>query len=260
MRKSHRKGITIEEEYGTERAKEIRRKNSEGHMGQTPWNKDIPRTEAEKQKISKNRKGKCCGSDNPNYGKHPIPWNKNKPWSDKVKNKISKTLTGKLVGENNPNYGNRGSKNPLYGTKRLPETIEKMRQIKLGENNPFYGHKHSDNQRAKWSEDRKGSKHPQWIDGRSYEPYTSDWTDTLKEAIRQRDGYKCQKCGCPQAENVEKLSVHHADYNKKNCNPTNLITLCRGCHSEVNFDRDHWQSFFEDEHSLIFSKNTIGED
>lgn len=212
---------------------------------QTPWNLGIPCTEKTKEKISQSKTGKKLPKMSiAKMGS--IPWNKGKHWPDKIKAKISKSLIGKLVGENNPNYKNRGENSPLFGTKHSSETIEKMRQIKLGENNPFYGHEHSSEQKTKWSENRKGSKHPSWIDGRSYEPYTSDWTDTLKEAIRQRDGYRCQKCGCPQAESVERLSIHHIDYNKKNCNPTNLITLCRSCNAEVNFDRDYWQLFFEE--------------
>ena len=187
MRKSHRKGMTIEEEYGIERAKEIRRKNIEGHKGQTPWNRNIPRTEAEKQKMSENRKGKGCGSDNCNYGKHPIPWNKDLKTGSLQRNSFTFTKGDiRLIGENNPN----------------------------------------------------------WKDGISREPYPFDFDDELRELIRRRDNYKCRKCGCPQEENVRKLSIHHRDYDKQNCDPKNLVSLCTVCHSEVNFDRDHWQSFF----------------
>lgn len=246
MRKSHRKGMTIEKEYGIERAREIRRKNSEGHKGQVAWNKDIPRTQAVKDAISKANKGKRCGKDNPNFGKHPIPWNKDLKGVMKANKTSFKKGDSRITGKNNYNYGKRGPKSHFYRTKHLPETIEKMREKKLGENNPFYDHSHTQLQREKWSRDRKGENHPCWIDGRSYEPYTSDWTDTLKEAIRQRDGYRCQKCGCPQAESIERLSVHHVDYNKQNCDPSNLITLCRSCNAEVNSDREHWQLIFEE--------------
>lgn len=75
-----------------------------------------------------------------------------------------------------------------------------------------------------------GKNNPSWRGGRSFWPYPADWTKTLKEAIRQRDGYKCRNCGCPQEESLKKLSIHHIDYNKQNCNPENLITLCNSCH------------------------------
>ncbi len=213
--------------------------------GNIPWNKDIPRTEKEKENISNGRKGKCCGEDNHNYGKHPIPWNKDIPCTEETKAKISKTLTGRFTGEDSPNFGKTGIKSSNYGTKHLPESIEKMREKKRGKNNPFYRLKHSEEQKAKWSKDRTGSGGNGWIDGRSFEPYTSEWTDTLKKAIRQRDNYICQECSKTEEENSERLSVHHIDYDKNNCNPTNLITLCRSCNAKVNFDRKYWQQIFE---------------
>jgi 5-methylcytosine-specific restriction endonuclease McrA len=69
----------------------------------------------------------------------------------------------------------------------------------------------------------------------SFEPYSVDWTTTLKISIRQRDRYTCQICGKQQGDNA--FSVHHIDYNKQNCNPENLITLCNSCHSKTNYNR-----------------------
>lgn len=37
-----------------------------------------------------------------------------------------------------PRSYNRGNYNPMYGRKHSPETIEKMRQVKLGVNNPVW--------------------------------------------------------------------------------------------------------------------------
>ncbi len=174
------------------------------------------------------------------------PWNKNIPCSEETKANISKTLTGRFTGEDNPNYKNRGENSPLYKTKHKPETIEKMRVKKMGENNPFYGLEHSKEQKEIWSIDRTGEKHPSWIDGRSFEPYPCAWTRLLRESIRLRDGYICQKCGKTEEENEERLSIHHIDYDKDNCNPTNLITLCRSCNAIVNSDREYWQKIFEE--------------
>ncbi len=98
-----------------------------------------------------------------------------------------------------------------------------------------------------WSKKRKGKqvgkKHPNWQGGISFEPYTIDWNETLKKAIRERDSYTCQLCGKPQ--NTKKQhTVHHIDYNKKNCNPDNLITLCHNCHSKTGFNRNKWKKYF----------------
>ena len=68
----------------------------------------------------------------------------------------------------------------------------------------------------------------------------------MRESIRLRDGYICQKCGKTEEDNQESLSIHHIDYDKENCNPTNLITLCRSCNAIVNSDREYWQKIFEE--------------
>lgn len=59
----------------------------------------------------------------------------------------------------------------------------------------------------------------------------------LAETIRNRDGYKCGRCGRSQDENGEKLSVDHirpwrsfTDKTEANAT-TNLISLCRPCHA-----------------------------
>ncbi|GAJ24764.1 unnamed protein product, partial [marine sediment metagenome] len=78
-----------------------------------------------------------------------------------------------------------------------------------------------------------------WQGGISFEPYSVDWTETLKRSIRERDHYICQLCS-----NYGN-NVHHIDYNKKNSNPTNLINLCRGCNLKVNHNRKGWIKHFK---------------
>lgn len=81
---------------------------------------------------------------------------------------------------------------------------------------------------------------PSWKGGKSFEPYSIDWTQSLKRGIRQRDQYTCQICGKEPA-----VYIHHIDYDKKNCNPDNLITLCQNCHSKTNHNRDYWIDYFK---------------
>lgn len=81
-----------------------------------------------------------------------------------------------------------------------------------------------------------------WRGGISVEPYSVDWTKALKQSIRERDGFVCQLCGEQIAGKT--LSVHHIDYNKKNCDPANLISLCNKCHTKTNLGRDHWTEYF----------------
>ena len=87
-----------------------------------------------------------------------------------------------------------------------------------------------------------GSKNANWKGGISFKAYAVDWTKTLKRSIRERDHYICQFCGMPQLD--EAFCVHHIDYDKKNCSPANLISLCRKCHSRTFGNRKYWINYF----------------
>lgn len=114
-------------------------------------------------------------------------------------------------------------------------------------------YKHGHNQRGKSSSgqtrsilsfQKMGDKNPSWLGGISFEPYSLVFNTQLKNNIRERDGYRCQICLRPQNEFITKLHVHHIDYNKKNCEEDNLISLCPSCHVRTNKDRKEWQSVF----------------
>ncbi len=75
-----------------------------------------------------------------------------------------------------------------------------------------------------------------WKGGSTLEPYCDAWQDKeYKKDIRSRDDSICQNPYCYKTDNV--LHIHHIDYNKKNCHPNNLITVCRYCNSRANKDR-----------------------
>ena len=94
-----------------------------------------------------------------------------------------------------------------------------------------------------------GSGNPNWKGGVSCEPYCDVWLDKeFKESIKERDNYGCQNSDCWGIS--EKLSIHHIDYDKKNCKPDNLITLCNSCNSRANKNR----KFHEDFYSTIMYK------
>lgn len=98
-----------------------------------------------------------------------------------------------------------------------------------------------------------GVNNPNWQGGISGEPqYVKDWTYSLKEAIRERDNYVCQICSSPQEEQNRKLHIHHIDYDKTNCNPDNLISLCHSCHVKTNNkDREKWKHIFKNKMKII---------
>ena len=101
---------------------------------------------------------------------------------------------------------------------------------KSGKNNPMYG--------------LVQEMAPNWQGGKSFEAYGLEFNEDLKEVIRNRDRRKCFICEKTELENKEKLTVHHIDYDKKNNNPNNLISLCRKCHGLTNGNRNYWENFF----------------
>jgi hypothetical protein len=86
--------------------------------------------------------------------------------------------------------------------------------------------------------DIRGSNNWNWKGG--IKGYSVDWKETLRKSIRERDRYVC--CLCHDFGNT----VHHIDYDKNNCNPENLITLCHDCHLKTNFNREKWKKYFKE--------------
>jgi hypothetical protein len=96
----------------------------------------------------------------------------------------------------------------------------------------------------------KRENHWNWRGGIASSEYTEEWKVKFLDSIRERDNFICQECGIHQEElvgRIAKLDIHHIDYNKKNCNPDNLISLCRSCHMKTNNNRDYWESYFRQE-------------
>jgi len=83
-----------------------------------------------------------------------------------------------------------------------------------------------------------GPDHPHWCGGDT--EYGPEFTDELKEYIRERDGYQCVNCEAP--EDGRAHDCHHVDYNKYNNDPTNLVTLCIPCHRRTNHNRRFWRT------------------
>lgn len=151
---------------------------------------------------------------------------------------------------------NKGKNNPMWGKHHSEKTIQKNREAHLGKY-------HSEETKKKISKFQKGRKKPPfseehkrrigkghsgekcyfWKGGIFLKLYSIDWTETLRRSIRERDRYICQLCGGLQGDRVH--SVHHIDYDKLNCNPNNLITLCNSCNVKVNSNRKRWTNYFK---------------
>ena len=92
-----------------------------------------------------------------------------------------------------------------------------------------------------------GSGNHMWKGGISCEPYCSIWSDKeYKEDIKARDDCNCLNPECyKKSGGASQLTIHHIDYNKKNCHPHNLITICKSCNTKANKDRDWHESWYK---------------
>jgi hypothetical protein len=92
-----------------------------------------------------------------------------------------------------------------------------------------------------------GHTHYAWNGGSSFEPYCPIWTDKeFKSDIKERDGNKCLNPCCEGKKgHAGKLVIHHINYTKKDCSPSNLITLCGSCNIKANTDRDWHEAWYK---------------
>lgn len=155
--------------------------------------------------------------------------------------------TGKYSGRKGGNSGSfkKGNIKSKNGHIHSKETKIKIK-------NSLIGKKHSIESYKAQGEKISGEKSHFWQGGISSEKYSTNWTNTLRISIRERDKYTCQVCGDKQGDRA--YSVHHIDYNKLNNNPNNLITLCISCHGRTNKNRGYWIKYFNNYDVDIFNK------
>ncbi|MEK7664220.1 MAG: HNH endonuclease signature motif containing protein [Patescibacteria group bacterium] len=201
------------------RSEEYKRQRSRAMKGRKIFWKD---------KISKSLKG------------HLVSTETRKKLSDKFKiiakeKGFGKWMKGKKYTKvRNKNVSN-GLKQAYKAGKRrrfhFKETKEKISRSRKG--------------KPAWNKGIFGKKSHTWKGGLSFEPYSSDWTRFLKRSIRERDQFTCQICSRKQGEEERAaFHVHHINYNKKDCRPNNLVTLCQYCHIKTNFNRNYWEKYF----------------
>lgn len=124
------------------------------------------------------------------------------------------------------------------GNRMSDESRQKMREKALARISPCHAMPHTEETKEKLRQYRL-EKHSCWKGGKSFEKYPVEWNETLRRSIRERDHYVCRICGLPQGDKTH--HVHHIDYDKHNCSPNNLITLCISCHVKTNRNRDKWK-------------------
>jgi len=162
--------------------------------------------------------------------------NQEKTRSDETKRKISETRKRKFIEQ--------GFLNTL-------ETRRKISQSQIGRTPWNRGGHFSKKSREKMrisalKRYENPENHYNWKGGKSFEPYSCKFTKQLKVKIKVMDKYTCQLCRVKEKNYFQKLSIHHIDYNKENCDEKNLITLCRSCNAKVNYDRDYYSNYFKE--------------
>lgn len=225
---------------GQKMPEELKEKHSIVMKGKVAWNKGLTQEDPRIAKYVKKR------LDNGSY-----------KWSEERKLKYSQNKKGivPLCTFNRRSY--KGEGNPFYNKSHKEETIQKLKLYeKTDEQKKKLSISRIGQHNSPSTEFKKGELSPNWKDGSSLEIYGDGFDKKLKEQIRKRDGYRCQECFREQSElrtknNMpRKLSIHHIDFNKKNNNPSNLISLCLNCHSQTQFDRDSWSNYFGKEMAL----------
>jgi hypothetical protein len=206
------------------------------------------RTECEKERLRTARIGK-------------LPWNKGltketnivvKEMSIKYKEYCSKEEVKKekrerILGEKNPakrlevrkkmsqNHSDiSDNKNPMYKSGSREKLSIKLKKVF---NTPEYLARIS------------GPNSCHWKGGIAFEPYCNIWGDKyFKEIIKDRDHHTCQRCGITEMLSFkvynQGLTIHHINYNKKDCHLDNLITICVSCNCTANFNREYWQNLY----------------
>jgi len=178
------------------------------------------------------------------YKTHEV-WNKGKK-GYKRKTKDPKTAS-KNISQGVKKAWKEGKYNNVDYSKSQAQK-DKLSEIKkeFYRNHPEVAKKHGEWVRKHQS----GKNNNAWKGGITPQPYGPEFNKERKEKIRKKYNYRCQECFRHQNELGYKIPIHHIDYNKKNNQESNLISLCMKCHARTNFDREFWIKHFKNKQLL----------
>jgi hypothetical protein len=151
----------------------------------------------------------------------------------------------------------KGKGNGMYGKKQSAESKRKNSEG----NKRAWADPDSIFNSPEWREKisiaSSGENNGNWRGGISKDPYCFEFTKELKDFIKERDGYICQNIYCYSDSSI--LVVHHINYDKKDCTPENLITLCNSCNGRANRRRRNKLRFYKRIINYGFNQNTLFE-
>ena len=155
--------------------------------------------------------------------------------------KISLSLTGKKLSISHRkklSKSHKGYKHTDSQKKKI--TLSLIKNALANKNFGMRGKKHTEKYKQNRSKNYSGSGHPNWLGGKSFEPYNSNFNKRLKHRIMKLYNFICPISNIKS----KSLCVHHINYNKLDCRDINLIPLVRSVHARTNFNRDYWFAYF----------------
>lgn len=221
--------------YGKKHSNESKMKISLANSGKR-W------TTEQKERHSKMKQKTSSGENN------PMRRIENRiKLSKKLKGRIrTKEHCKKLSKTHKEKYKNEGNPYLIKGKEGLSEESLKLRINKRIKT-------------IKESGSLSGENNPNWLGGKSFEPYDKKFTKKFKRDIRKRDNQICMMCGMHREKLNRALNVHHINYDKELSIPQNCISLCDSCHTKTNFNRELWVTFFQNilykNYGYVYEKN-----
>lgn len=234
---------------GFKHSKETRKKMSKSHRGINTWMKGRIPSDETRKKLSLaqirigNRPPSRSGVKLSEETKKKIGnANRGRRHTKESKQKMSFWLGKKFSEEHLKNLKlSRIGKKPMLGHHLSDEAKRKIAEASSGRI-------HSPETRKKIGDAQRGEKGNNWKGGISFNPYPPEFNSVLKLKIRTRDNFTCCLCGKTEREQLDEinrvLSVNHIDFDKNNCQESNLNTLCLKCNTKICRDREYWTNYF----------------
>lgn len=229
------------------------------NWNRTKWNKYIfghkvkgknnPLYGRDKYKIEKEKTAPFCACG----CKEKVKWN-GKEWSKyipghntlgrKVSKETCKKLSNRLKGRKATDEARKNMS--IAQTGRKPVSDETRRKLSIANSGKKRSKVSCRNISLGLMGKYVGPLASNWRGGVSKDPYCDIWKDReYKKDLRARDGHKCQNPECWGNCNHLPLHIHHINYNKEDCNPWNLITVCMGCNSRANTNMKYWENLYQ---------------
>jgi hypothetical protein len=145
-------------------------------------------------------------------------------------------------------------KNPNHANGPKQHSLESRQKMSNSSKGKKFSAQHLENLRKSFL---SGEKHPNWKSGRSFKDYGPEFNTKLKQKIKGRDKFICQRCD--EKKSWKRLIVHHIDYNKTNNTEINLISLCIDCHTKHHLKLSEENKLKEQElfRTILGEKNNV---